>query len=60
MWIDPIVEEVRKAGDKLARQADYDLHRFCERIREHEKQYADRLVTLKPRPLPHQTAGPKP
>lgn len=44
MGTDPIVEEVRKAGDKLIRQADYDLHRFCQRLGEYEKQYADRLV----------------
>ena len=36
MWKDPIVQEVRKAGEELARQADYDLHTFfrnCEKMR---------------------------
>ena len=51
MWIDPIVEEVREAGDKLAREAGYDLHEFCRRIREDQQQYADRLVRLPPRQL---------
>lgn len=46
MWNDPIVEEVREAAEQLARDAGYDLHRLCERIRAHETQYADRLVTL--------------
>ena len=55
MWDDPIVREVREAGDKLAREAGYDLHEFCERIARHQRQYADRLVTLPPRKLP--TAG---
>jgi len=52
MWNDPIVQEVREAADKLAREAGYDLHRFCERIREHERRSAKRLVTLEPRRLP--------
>ena len=51
MWDDPIVREVREAGDKLAREAGYDLHEFCERIAQHQRQYADRLVTLPPRKL---------
>ena len=49
MWIDPIVEEVRETGDKLAKAVDYDLHRFCERIREYEQQHPERLVSLPPR-----------
>lgn len=55
MWIDPVVQEVRDAADKLAREAGYDLHRFCERVQEHERRYADRLVRLGPRRL-----GPTP
>lgn len=51
MWDDPIVREVREAGDKLAREAGYDLHVFCQRIAQHQRQYADRLVTLPPRKL---------
>ncbi len=51
MWIDPVVQEMRDAADKLTREVDYDLHRFCERVREHERQFAGRLVRLGPRPL---------
>lgn len=51
MWDDPIVREVREAADKLARETSYDLHEFCRRVREHESNYADRLVTLPPRKL---------
>jgi hypothetical protein len=57
MWVDPIVQEVRDAADRLAREAGYDLHEFCERLREHERRYAARLVTLGPRRLQAQTAG---
>ena len=32
MWKDPIVQEVRKAGEELARQADYNLHTFFQKL----------------------------
>ena len=38
MWKDPIVEEVRAAGEELARECGYDFHLLCERIRERERQ----------------------
>ena len=41
---DPIVAEVRKAGDEMAREANYDLHTLCERLREAERQHPERLV----------------
>lgn len=37
MWRDPIVEEVRKAGEQLARRANYDLHTFFQNLRNNEK-----------------------
>jgi hypothetical protein len=44
MYEDPIVTEVRKAGQTLANQADGDLHTFFQRLREAQKQYPERLV----------------
>ncbi len=38
MWKDPIVQEVRKAGEELARQADYNLHTFFQKLRKNEKE----------------------
>ena len=37
MWKDPIVQEARKAGEELARQAGYNLHTFFQKLRESEK-----------------------
>lgn len=37
MWKDPIVEEVRNAGDKLVKEAGNNLHNFCEMLRKKEK-----------------------
>ena len=45
---DPIVDEVRKAGDDMACEANYDLHTLCERLREAERQHPERLVTTVP------------
>ncbi len=33
MGKDPIVQEVRKAGEILAKQANYDLHTFFQNMR---------------------------
>jgi len=41
---DPIVEEVREAGAKLAAKAGYDVHRFFENLREIEKMCDKPLV----------------
>ncbi len=38
MWKDPIVQEARKAGEKLARQANYNLHIFFQKLRKSEKE----------------------
>lgn len=46
MWEDPIVEEVRKAGAKLAEKCDYDFHKFSLMIKEHQKQ-SDKIIVPK-------------
>ena len=45
---DPIVAEVRRAGDEMAREANYDLHTLCERLREAERKHPERLATSQP------------
>lgn len=37
MWKDPIVQNVRKAGEELAKKANYDLHVFFQNLRNNEK-----------------------
>ena len=34
MWEDPIVEEVREAGAKLAKKCNYDLKKFAQMLRD--------------------------
>jgi len=37
MCEDPIVRDVREAGEELAREANFDLHTFFQNLRENEK-----------------------
>jgi len=45
MWQDPIVEEVRKAGEELAKRANYDLHTFFENLRKSQNKRNARVVS---------------
>lgn len=48
---DPIVEEVRQYRDEHAKKHDYDLKKICRDLKEKEKKYADRIVSLPPKKL---------
>jgi hypothetical protein len=50
MYEDPIVTEVRNAGQALANQAEGNLHTFFQLLREAQKQYQERLVQAPLRP----------
>ena len=45
MWRDPIVQEVRKAGEELAKKANYDLHTFFQNLRNNEKKRKYKVVS---------------
>jgi hypothetical protein len=45
MWVDPIVQEVRDAGEELAKRAHYDLHILVEQLRENEKKSCSPIVS---------------
>ncbi len=45
MWQDPIVQDVRKAGEELAKQANYDLHTFFQNLRDNEKKERCKVVS---------------
>lgn len=47
MWKDPIVEEMRQAGAKLAKKCDYDIDKFSKMIKENQKKNKTRLVSKK-------------
>ena len=42
---DPIVDEVRKAREQLARKFNYDIHAIFTDIRERQKSLGNRLVS---------------
>ncbi len=45
MWKDPIVQEIRKAGEELAKKANYDLHIFFQNLRNNEKKQKYKIVS---------------
>jgi len=45
MWKDPIVQEVRKAGKELEKQANYDLHTFFQNLRNNENKRKPKIVS---------------
>jgi hypothetical protein len=46
---DPIVEEVRKIREAHAKKFNYDLKRICKDLKEKEKNYGNRVVSLPPK-----------
>lgn len=58
-WVDPIVEEVRRAGEAYAAQFDYDLKRMFEDLQRREQEHPERLAKIeprKPKPVVHPDA----
>jgi hypothetical protein len=49
-WVDPIVEEVRRARDAYAAQFDYDLVRMFEDLQKREQEHPERLIKTEPKP----------
>ena len=44
MLKDPIVEEVRKAGEEFAAECDYDMHKMFQKMREITKQWKGKVA----------------
>jgi len=56
MFEDPIVTEVRQTGQELEEQAEGDLHKFFQYLRNAQSKYKERLVSHVPHPpLPLET-----
>jgi hypothetical protein len=45
MWQDPIVKEVRKAGEELAKQNHYNLQGLLQNLRDNEKKSKARITS---------------
>ncbi|MFC2146704.1 hypothetical protein ACFLRT_05015 [Acidobacteriota bacterium] len=54
---DPIVEEVRKIREAHAKKFNYDLKRICKDLKEKEKKYGNRVVSLPPKYYLKTTGG---
>lgn len=49
MWKDPIVQEVREAGEYLIKQANNDLHVFFQNLRNNEKRHKYKIISKLPK-----------
>ena len=49
MLQDPIVEEIHRIREEYAKRLDYDLHKICEDMRNHQAQAGRKTVTSMPR-----------
>lgn len=56
--IDPIVEQTRKAGDKLFARHGNDIHAVAEYLRRRERESGRRVVTLPAKPPLRRIAAP--
>ena len=57
MLKDPIVEEVREAGAKIAKKCNNDFHKMCDYLRKKEKKHKNRIVSKKSRDLLQKTGS---
>ena len=48
MWLDPVVEEIHRIRDEIARECGYDLHRIAEYFREGERDFPNPIINLQP------------
>lgn len=60
MKSDPIVDEVRKVRDEMARKVDYDLDALVADIKSRESINKDRVVRRPAKPSRNQPASEKP
>ena len=49
MHSDPILREVHRIKDKLAREVGYDVEKMFDRFREAAKKHPERMATLQPK-----------
>ena len=48
---DPILQEVHAMKDQVARKVRYDLHTYCEMLRQASREHPERMAPLKPSPV---------
>jgi len=52
-WEDPIVSEVRRAREAIFAEAEYDLEKLSQRLRDRQSASGRRVVTRSPRRPSH-------
>lgn len=60
MYIDPVVQEIRRNGARIAEDCGGDVHRMAERLRQEQQKHPERLIrrsSSKQTPLPSPEKG---
>lgn len=57
MYEDEIIKEVRKAREEHASKFDFDIEKIFLDLKEQEKKYSNRIVSLKPKRLKSTISG---
>ena len=60
MNADPVVQEMRDHGARIAEECDGDIHRMAERFRREQAEHPTRVVRRKSRPNRPPRSDPKP
>lgn len=55
---DPIVNEVRRVRDELAKKFNYDVDAIFSDLREKQRKYSNRIVNLRRKRKGEQTSSP--
>ena len=54
-WTDPIVDEIHRVREEMAKEADYDLHKLVTRLQESQKRHGKELVSCPPKRIEKKT-----
>lgn len=57
MYVDPVVQEMRRHGARIAEECDGDVRRMAERFRREQAQNAHRIVRRDARSVKRRDAG---
>ena len=60
MYVDPVVEEMRRHGAQIAEECGGDIHRMAERFRREQAENHHRIVSRGAQTRKPRKTGPKP
>ncbi|NOS99429.1 MAG: hypothetical protein HOP29_02255 [Phycisphaerales bacterium] len=56
---DPVVDEMRSNGARIAEECDGDIHKMADRFRREQEQHGGRIVRRRPPPPQPKSVAPR-